>query len=127
MKRTLSSFCIAIFLTFFFYSCKKDNGGSGTVPPVGGTTTAGPLFTAVKNMMSGSCAVAGCHAGASPASGLNFTADNTIVAQKDRIKIRAVDQAGTANQMPQPPNAALSATDKKKITDWIAAGGRLTD
>jgi hypothetical protein len=29
--------------------------------------------------------------------------------------------------MPQPPNAALSVADRKKITDWINAGGKYTD
>ncbi len=46
-----------------------------------------------------------------------------LVVQNSRIKVRAVDQAGTANQMPPPPRAALSVGDQKKITDWIAAGG----
>lgn len=132
MKR--HALCFASVLVLLFASCSKDNGGSNNGNGSGsgngggtGGTTPGALFTAVKSMMASNCAVSGCHAGSSPASGLNFSNDNTIVAQKDRIKVRAVDQAGTANQMPQPPNQPLSAADQKKITDWITAGGRLTD
>lgn len=109
---------------FLFYACSKDKDNTANG---GNTTTQGPLFTAVRGVVSANCAVSGCHAGSSPAGGHDFGNDNTVVAQKDRIKVRAVDQAGTANQMPQPPRAALSAADQKKITDWIAAGGRLTD
>lgn len=109
-------------------SCSKDDdnnnagGGSG-----GGNNNPGPLFNAVKTMMAGNCAVSGCHAGSTPTGGHDFANNGTIVAQKDRIKVRAVDQAGTANQMPPPPRAALTAAEQKTITDWIAAGGRLTD
>jgi cytochrome c551/c552 len=60
-------------------------------------------------------------------NGINFSENCTIVQQKDRIKVRAVDQAGTANQMPQPPNPALSLADRQKITDWVNAGGKFTD
>jgi hypothetical protein len=130
MKGTFFVLCLGIGTVFFFSSCSKGNDDpntNGTGTGGNGSTTPGPLFTAVKTMMATNCAVSGCHTGSSPASGLNFTSDNTIVAQKDRIKIRAVDQAGTANQMPQPPNPPLSATDQKKITDWVSAGGRLTD
>ena len=121
MKRRLTVFGIAVFSCIIF-SCSKDSGSGG-----GAGTTPGPLFSAVKSVMQTNCAKSGCHVGAAPAGGHDFSNNNTIVAQKDRIKIRAVDQAGTANQMPQPPEPALSAVDQKKITDWIAAGGALTN
>lgn len=125
MKQARFLFALSSLCIFLFYSCSKDkdntNNGGGT------TTTQGPLFTAVKGVVAANCAVSGCHVGSSPTGGHDFSNDNTVVAQKDRIKVRAVDGAGTANQMPQPPRAALSAADQKKITDWIAAGGRLTD
>ena len=133
MKGTFSFFGLMAFTALLLVSCSKSNGGTSNTGTgtgtggSGGTGTPGPLFTAVKTMMAGSCAITGCHTGSSPASGLNFTNDNTIVSQKDRIKIRAVDQAGTPNQMPQPPKPALSAADQKKITDWVSAGGQLTN
>ena len=57
----------------------------------------------------------------------NFTIDCNIVANADLIKTRAVDGANTANQMPQPPRAALAQTDRDKITAWITAGKHFTD
>ena len=124
MKKKSFSSGLVFFAAFVFVSCTKNNGEATTG---NNGVTPGPLFTAVKTMMATNCAISGCHAGSSPQNGLDFSNDNTIVAQKARIKIRAVDQAGTATQMPQPPKATLSSTDQKKITDWIDAGGRLTD
>jgi uncharacterized membrane protein len=109
---------------FIFTSCTKNHGDTNTG---NSGATPGPLFTAVKSMMSTNCAISGCHVGSSPQNGLDFSNESTIVAQKARIKVRAVDQAGTANQMPKPPKPTLSAADQKKITDWLDAGGRLTD
>lgn len=115
-----------------FASCSKDNGGNtnngnNNGGNNGGNTTPGPLFTSVRAIVQTNCAVSGCHSGSNPQNGINFSSDATIVAQKDRIKVRAVDQAGTANQMPPPPASALSAANQTAITNWIAAGGRLTD
>jgi hypothetical protein len=84
---------------------------------------AGPLFNAVKLVIQANCV--GCHSGGSPAGGVNFSNDCTIVNQWDRIKARAVD--GIPSFMPPPPSPQLSATDKQKITDWIAAGHKFTD
>jgi hypothetical protein len=89
--------------------------------------TAGPLFTAVKSIVQTNCAVSGCHDAQTNQSGINFSVECTIVAQAASIKARAVDQAGTATQMPPPPRAALSVADRQKITEWVAAGGRFTN
>jgi uncharacterized membrane protein len=56
-------------------------------------------------------------------NGFNFLNQCTILEQKDRIKARAVDQAGSGSQMPPPPRPSLSASDQQKITNWINAGG----
>ena len=85
---------------------------------------AGPKFGDVKAIIQVNCAVAGCHAGTQAP---NFTVDCNIVANADLIKFRAVDQAGTPNQMPQPPRAALSQADRDKIVLWYNAGHRFTD
>ena len=116
------------------YSCSKssndgtdNNPGNnpGTNPGGACSGTPGSLFTSVKTVLATNCALTGCHAGASPQNGLNFSDNCTIVAQSARIKARAVDHV--PSQMPPPPAAPLSDGDKKKITDWIAAGGRLSD
>ena len=91
---------------------------TGTVPVA--QAPAGTLFTNVKTIMTANCAFAGCHGGSSPQSGLNFGDDCTIVAQKLRIKARAVD--GIPSIM--PASGAISAADKQKILDWINAGGQ---
>lgn len=119
------SFVLFAATALLFSACKKDNGGTNNNNNNGGTTTAGPRFTAMKEILATNCAVSGCHAGSSPQGGLNLGDNATIVAQKARIKVRAVDQAGTAAQMPPPPRAALSAGDQQKIVDWINAGGTL--
>ena len=109
-------------------SCSKSSSDTNS-PASGGNSGAnpGPMFTSVKAVLQANCAVSGCHAGSSPQNGINFTDNATILAQKDRIKVRAVDQAGTPSQMPQPPRAPLSSADQSKITDWIAAGGGLAN
>lgn len=89
----------------------------------GCTGQAGPLFVAVKAVLQTNCAISGCHSGPNPQNGINFTLDCTIVFLKDRIKVRAVDNAGTPAQMPPPPNPPLSVADRDKITAWITAGG----
>lgn len=89
------------------------------------TGTAGPLFIAVRDVILTNCAVAGCHISPSPQNGIDFSDNCQIIEQKNRIKIRAVD--GTPSIMPPPPKNPLSAADKKKITDWIAAGGLFTN
>lgn len=85
---------------------------------------AGPLFTAVKAVIQANCAISGCHGNVQAPL---FTIDCNIVNNGALIKTRAVDQAGTASQMPQPPNPALSVADQNKITNWITAGGKFTD
>jgi uncharacterized membrane protein len=131
MEKKILLFSLIVISSFTVLSCSKsngDDGGSGgTGSGGGGGTTPGPLFAAVKTMMQTNCAVSGCHAGSNPQNGLNFTNDNTIVAQKDRIKVRAVDNAGTATQMPPPPAQPLSTADRQKITNWMAAGGAITN
>ncbi len=94
--------------------------GTATV----GQAAAGTLFGAVKSVLQTNCALGGCHAGSSPAGGLNFTLDCTIVGSWERINARAVD--GNPSFMP-PSGPQISAADKLKITNWIAAGHKFTD
>ena len=112
-------------------TAKSTNGCTGTatstiVSKVAACTgqAPGPLFTAVKAIITTNCAVTGCHNGTQAP---NYTVDCTIVDYADLIKLRAVDQAGTGDQMPQPPRMALVQADRDKITAWITAGKRITD
>jgi hypothetical protein len=93
--------------------------GSFTVNP----KAAGPLFTAVKSLMQGSCNTSGCHVSPNPAGGVDFTVDCNIVSRWDRIKARAVD--GIPSFM--PPGGQLSAANKQKIVDWVNAGHLYTN
>lgn len=99
----------------------KDGEGcekSATVTVNGGTK--GPLFTLVRNLITAKCQ--GCHNNSVQNGGQNWEIDCNIVANQGRIKVRAVDE-GT---MPAggPP---LTVSEKSTITNWINAGGRLTD
>lgn len=110
-------------LSSYLYSCSKGDSVAdmGTTPPATGTCsgTAGPLFTAVRTLVTSRCV--SCHNATSMNGGMNFATECNIVTAKTRIKVRAVDE-GT-----MPPTGSLSATDKATITNWINAGGRYTD
>jgi uncharacterized membrane protein len=90
-----------------------------------GATPSGPLFSAVKAVLQANCV--SCHNASTANGDMNWSSDCNIVTNSARIKARAVDAHGTASQMPPPPNPGLSADDRKKITDWIAAGGRYSN
>ena len=109
-------------LSFYLYSCSKgdsvaDMGTTPAVTPCSGTP--GPLFTAVRTLINSRCI--NCHNATSANGGMNFSVDCNIVTAKTRIKVRAVDE-GT-----MPPNGTLSAAQKSTITNWINAGGRVSD
>lgn len=99
----------------------KDGGGCEKSKDVTVTSggAAGPLFTAVKTLMTAKCQ--SCHNGTNTQGGKNWTVDCNIVANKTRIKVRAVDE-GT-----MPPTGPLTAGEKDIITNWINAGGNYTD
>ena len=105
----------------FTVTAKDVNGCTKTASVTVGTSAgaAGPLFTAVKTLMQANCQ--SCHNNTNANGGMNWTVDCNIVINKARIKARAVD-LGT-----MPPTGPLAQGDKDKITDWINAGGRLTD
>ncbi len=102
-------------------SAKNADGCSNSATVKVDPVTPGTLFSAVKNILQTNCV--SCHNNTVQNGGMNWTVDCNIVTNKARIKARAVDQAGTASQMPQPPNPPLSAADQQKIIDWINAGG----
>ena len=79
----------------------------------------GPLFAEVRALITARCQ--SCHNTTQAQGNVNWELDCNIVANKARIKARAVDE----NSM--PPGSPLSEAEKKKITDWIAAGGGITN
>ena len=79
---------------------------------------AGPLFTAVKNILNTYCT--GCHGSASGQNGINYNDDCVIISQKARIKARAVD--ANPSQMP-PSGAGLTTAERTAVTNWVNAGG----
>lgn len=83
----------------------------------------GPKYALVKQIITGYCGP--CHLNGAVNGGKNFDTDSSIVVSWDRIKARAVDS--NPSQMPQLPNAPLTAVDKQKITDWVNAGHRQSD
>jgi len=83
---------------------------------------AGNLFSQVRTVLQNFCVT--CHNPTNPNGGKDWTNDCNIVANGALIKTKAVDLAGTPNQMPQPPNPPLSAADQQKIVNWLNAGGQ---
>ena len=83
----------------------------------------GLKYALVKQLVLGYCGP--CHLNGTFNGSKNFDFDAGIVSSWDRIKARAVDNIPT--RMPESPNAALTAVDKQKITDWINAGHRQSD
>lgn len=79
----------------------------------------GPKYAAVKQLIVGYCGP--CHLNGTVNGSMNFDTDASIVANRLRIKVRAVD--GLPTFMPETPNSPLSLVDRQKITDWINAGG----
>ncbi|MGZ8559646.1 MAG: c-type cytochrome [Chitinophagaceae bacterium] len=101
-------------------TAKDVNGCTKTASVTVGTGgTAGPLFAAVKALVQANCQ--SCHNNTIANGGMNWTVDCNIVANRTRVKARAVDE-GT-----MPPGGPLAQADKDKITAWINAGGRFTD
>jgi uncharacterized membrane protein len=108
---------LMLFASAIIISCSKDDNGDND------QNNAGPKFTAVKAIVNSKCAISGCHVSPSNTGGYNFESDANIVAHGAQIKEVTVD----LGIMPPPYNAQLSDDEKAKITDWINAGGRLTD
>jgi hypothetical protein len=103
---------------------KDGNGCSKSVSVTVNLKPEGAQFAAVKTVIAKSCALAGCHGGAQLP---DFRNNCQIASNAARIKARAVDAAGTPNQMPLPPNAALSQGDRDKITVWITGGSKVSN
>ncbi|MBA2498224.1 MAG: hypothetical protein H0V30_00700 [Chitinophagaceae bacterium] len=100
---------------------KDANGCTATANVNVTAAPAGPLFSAVKQLMQTNCV--SCHNASQSEGGMNWTVECNIVANSARIKARAVDQ----NPSVMPPTGPLPASEKDKITAWINAGAKFTD
>ena len=108
-----------ITITSIVFSCSKRNDANPAVDTH--IVTPGPKFLAVKVVINSSCSISGCHVSPTDAGGHSFETNENIIAHGDHIYETAVVLGN------MPPQGPLSALDKAKITDWISAGGRLTD
>jgi len=100
----------------------KDAGGceKSAAVTVASSGAAGPLFTAVKNLMAVTCQP--CHNNTVQNGSMNWAVDCNIVQFQARIKVRAVDEGSMPQGGPQ-----LTNTQKNIITSWINGGGKFTD
>lgn len=106
----------------FSITAKDANGCTGTQGNiVVGTRSAGPLFTAVRTLIQNNCV--SCHNASTANGGVNLSTDCSIVSAKDRINARAVQ----GNPSPMPTSGLMPAADRQAITNWLNAGGRVTD
>jgi uncharacterized membrane protein len=123
----LHKIIVCLLLAGSLVSCSKSNDDPGSnpppPPPPPNTGCAvgqiGPLFTAVKALVAQRCQH--CHNANLANGGMNFQNECNIISNQTRMKVRAVDE-GT-----MPADGPLSTADRKKITDWITAGGKYTD
>lgn len=101
--------------TYNLFAKDKDGCEKSVAIIVKSSGVAGPLFTAVKNLLASKCQ--SCHNNTVQNGGMNWEVECNIVAHGDRIKVRAVD-LGT-----MPQSGPLPQAEKNIISDWIAAGG----
>ncbi len=116
MRRTtlLTLAALLTSITALTVACKKND-----TPTPSGTK----YFATVKEIVNANCVT--CHSGGTPSGGVDLSTDANIAAKAARIKARAVDDL-TANSMPLGL-LKLSTAEKTTITNWVAAGGRITD
>ncbi len=95
----------------------KDAAGceKSTAITIAASGKAGAKFTDVKNLIATKCQV--CHSNSNANGGMNFQVECNIIANKTRIKVRAVDE-GT-----MPQTGPLTQAEKDIISTWITAGG----
>ena len=104
MKKLLANGLASLLtVTIIIAGCSKggddnDNNNPPPPPPAGCTGTPGPLFTAVKTLMQANCQ--SCHNSGNMNGGKDWTVDCNIVANKNRIKARAVDEGINAANRP---------------------------
>ena len=84
------SLVIIVFAMINFVSCIKNDTRKPAPVPTACSGTAGPKFTAVKNLVAANCV--SCHNNIIANGGQNFTIECNIVANHSLIKFKAVDE-----------------------------------
>lgn len=97
---------------------KDANGCTNTKSVTVATASSGPLFSAVRTLITNRCSGSGCHMNGGTGGGYNFDNDCSIISNWSKINSSAV----TGNNMPKLPQPTLTTAEKKTITDWINAG-----
>lgn len=83
------------------------------------TDTAAISYAAIiQPMIAQNCAISGCHVTNAQLPDLSSYAG--VLANKDRVKARAVDGAPT----PMPAAGLMSAENRNKLGTWIDRGAR---
>jgi hypothetical protein len=97
---------------------KDANGCTNTTSATVAAKPSGPLYAAVKALVTTRCSGSGCHTNGGNAAGYNFDTDCNILNNWSKI-----NSAGVTNgSMPKSPQSKLTAAEKQEITDWINAG-----
>jgi large repetitive protein len=105
----------------FLIGVKDANGCTKTQTVTIGVAAKGPLFTKMRNLITTRCSNgSGCHMNGGNKAGYNFDSDCSIISKWSQINGSCI--TGTLANMPISPQAALTAAEKKVITDWITAG-----
>ncbi len=101
--------------TYSLFAKDKDGCEKSVSVTVNTSGVAGPMFTAVRNLLASKCR--SCHNSTVQNGVMNWEVDCNIVTNSDRIKVRVVD-LGT-----MPQSGPLPQSEKNIISNWIAAGG----
>lgn len=102
---------------------KDVNGCTKTQLVTIGVVASGPLFAAVRNLITTKCAGSGCHMNGTTTAGHNFDADCSVVSKWSQINGSCVTYS--LKKMPinqQGTFITLTAAEKAIITNWVNAG-----
>jgi SprB repeat len=104
----------------YIVGVKDANGCTQTKAVTIGVVASGPLFAAVRNLITTRCSGGGCHMNGTTTAGYNFDADCSIVSKWSQINGATVTY--TLKKMPISPQAIFTAAEKAIITNWVNAG-----
>ncbi len=86
--------------------------------PVAGVCDSATYNFKIKSILDANCGTAGCHSGANPQSGIDFTKYADAVTFAARIKARAID----GNPTFMPASGKLSPDKIALLQCWIDKG-----
>lgn len=110
----------------YLMGVKDANGCTKTQTVTVSASASGPLFAAVRNLITTRCSSgSGCHMNGGSAAGYNFDNDCNIVTYWSQINNSCVTY--TLKKMPISPQALLTTTEKAVITNWVNAGHKFTN